>query len=493
MLSSLAGADALEILVTLKDLSTAGLTNLERKIATTEATANRTNFSGFGKAAKGLEADAAAAAGKTGGGGLMSMVGGLVGLPGPLAVAGVAIGAFAGLAALTIPVYEKVKQQEDQLAVAFKDHGTSLDANKSKIEDSIKIGEQYAFSADDTRGAILKLTEAGMSMTDVQANLPRVMDLAKGKHLDLADAARMYELALMGNGRALKDLGIALPKLVDPLKAHETATNAVTAAQAHLDSTTQHLTDVENGLAGKHTLTKAEAIKLRDAHAAVDDASGKLKAAQDKLAATQDTAASKAARMTLVNDGLKKALGDQRGTATDLQVAQTKLGDAWEKFSVTIAPALTAALGFVIDALSTLLDAIINVVTWFGDLFKAADKAKTQQKSDLTTYYGDVTKSPKQQRRAAGGPVFPGFHGTVGEEGPEYLDIGPGGMGMVTPMNRGTGGVAASSSGWGGSQGTSTIHVHLHLDGRELAYAMERPLGSLFALRGTSARLGSGG
>jgi hypothetical protein len=495
MLSSLGGADSLEILVQLRDLSTAGLTKLERNIATTEAKANATNFGGFSKASKGLAADAEAAAGKTGGGGLMSMLGGFVGLPGPIAAAGLAVGAFAALGAATIPVYEKVHQQEMQLAVAFKDHGESLDKLKPKIEEQIKVGEQYAFNADDTRGAILKLTEAGMSFADIQANLPHVMDLARAKHLDLADAARMYELALMGNARALKDLGIALPKVIDAEKVHEAATDAVTAAQAHLDSAQQNLTDTESLLAGKTKLTTGEQIRLRDAHAAVDDASKKLKASQDALAATQDTAATKAARMKLVNDGLTSALGDQRGTATDLQKAQAKLGDAWEKFSVVVAPALVAALGFVINALSTLVGWIADAVSWFGSLFTASDAYDARQKQAQAGLIGRAAGGQGLSHRAAGGPVFPGGSYTVGEEGPERLDIGPGGMGMVTPLTRGGGGVSSGmSGGWGGgSGGTSTIHVHLHLDGKELAYAMEHPLGSLFALRGTSARLGTGG
>ena len=77
---------------------------------------------------------------------------------------------------------------------------------------------------------------------------------------------------------------------------------------------------------------------------------------------------------------------------------------------------------------------------------------------------------------AAGGTVEPRAGGTLallGEAGErEY----------VIPQSK------LGALGGGGS----AVHVHLYLDGDEIAYRMEPALGSLFALRGTSARLGAG-
>jgi hypothetical protein len=201
MLQALAGAESLEILVLLKDLSERGLKNLERNVAHAEGTVNATKFGGFSKATKGLKADAEAAAGKRGGGGLGALAGGFLGLPGPIAVAAVAVGGLAALMGATIPVYERVEKQEKALATAAKDHKIALDDLDAHVRASIAVGEQYAFSASDTREAIIKLTSAGLSLAEQQAALPHIMDLARAKHLELAEAARLYELALMGNTR----------------------------------------------------------------------------------------------------------------------------------------------------------------------------------------------------------------------------------------------------------------------------------------------------
>ena len=63
--------DADEIVVTLKDLTTAGFTKLNGSLTEVEAKANSTNMSGFSKSANTVEKDATKAAGteaKAGGG-----------------------------------------------------------------------------------------------------------------------------------------------------------------------------------------------------------------------------------------------------------------------------------------------------------------------------------------------------------------------------------------------------------------------------------------
>src|SRR6266498_1012600 len=112
MLGMLAGGEALEIIVILKDLSEQGLKKMEGNIRAAEHTANSRNFSGWSKATKGVGADAERAAGAGGKGGISALLGGFLGLPGPIALAGVAIGGFAALTAATLPVYEKVEKQE---------------------------------------------------------------------------------------------------------------------------------------------------------------------------------------------------------------------------------------------------------------------------------------------------------------------------------------------------------------------------------------------
>lgn len=65
--------------------------------------------------------------------------------------------------------------------------------------------------------------------------------------------------------------------------------------------------------------------------------------------------------------------------------------------------------------------------------------------------------------RASGGPVWPG-RWLVGEDGPEILTLGPGGMGGVTPL-----------AGRGGSGG-SPVEIVVQVDGSELARVVDRHL-----------------
>lgn len=205
MLNAFAGGESLEILVMLKDLSSAGLLKLQGNIKRAEMTANSTNFSGFSKSAKTLEKDAAAAAGRGGVGGVAGLGAAFLGIPAPIAVAGAAIVAFTAISAATVPVYEKVEQQNNLLDAAFKAHGASLDALRPKIQEQIKLGEGWGFNADQTRSAILELAQAGHKWTDIAAAMPTILRYAQAKHLDLAEAAKTVELATVGNAKALRE------------------------------------------------------------------------------------------------------------------------------------------------------------------------------------------------------------------------------------------------------------------------------------------------
>ncbi len=467
MLGALASGEALEIVVLLKDMSEQGFKKLEHNIGSAEHRANSANFSGFGSKSKTLAKDAEKAAGKSsgGGGGVGNLIGSFIGLPGPIAIAAAAIAGFAALSAAAVPTYEKVEQQEKALAIAAKDHGIELSHLDRFVESSIKSGEQYAFNADETRAAIIKLTEAGMSLGEQQTALPHIMDLARAKNRDLAETAQMYELALMGNTRAVKDLGIALPKLTDTEKVHQKATSDVAKASAGLKSAQDHLATVEASLQGKHKLTAAEALRLKQAHDKVHEASVKLHEAQKKLNAVQGTAAQRAARLKTLNDDLHTAVGGQAGSVTDLQKQQTHLNDVWEKFATKVGPVLVGALTDLVGVISWFVDRLSDLVDLLGKI-KLPDLGQANPGNSAIHVTGSSTPFA---HHAAGGWV--GINGPeltwVGEKGPEY----------ITPA-----GAAPSPGG-----GDITIHTHLIVDGRELANVVEKHLGRNLAARSTFA------
>ncbi len=427
MLAALAGGEALEIVVLLKDLSEAGLKKMEGNVAHAERSVNSTNFGGFHKASSGLKADAEAAAGKRGGGGLGALFTAFGGLPAAVGAAGLAIAGFAALTEATLPVYEKVWSQERSLDAAYKAHGTSLANNRTALEEAIKTGEEYGRSADDTRAAVLKLVEAGVSQKDVTASLPAVFDLMIAKHITAEEAATAMAKAMMGSGRALLDLGVKLPKVTTA--AQDTAAGEKQLAKASKDvqTTHQHLKDVEHELAGKHKLTAAEAIKLRDAHRKAREAAHHLKQVQAALNTVTDDATRKSKNLKVAADAVTGATGDQKDSVNELAKKTATLGDKWEVFTTKIGPGLETMIGGVVDSLSTLID-MVNVLT--GNLDKTPHGHRTLNHLGQPVP-NPVHSSPKPSNNlrgyaaghAAGGWV--GLRGAelswLGEKGPEFV------------------------------------------------------------------------
>lgn len=481
MLSALAGGDALEIIVALKDLSEAGFRKVESNLKHLEAAANTTNLGGVSKAAKTAEGDLAKLEGKRGGGGIAGVAGGLMSLGGgPVLVAVGALTALAGAGIALTDTYDKIEQQEKALRIAAHDHGIALDALDQHVQRSIAMGEAYAFGANDVREAVAKLTEAGMSLADQQAALPGIMDLARAKNLSVAEAARMYELAVMGNTRALKDLGIALPKITTAEAAHEKAQKAVTKASDELHKAQDHLATVEASLAGKHHLTAAQALRLKQAHEHVHEASTKLNAAQKTLSKTQDDAAMKGARLKMINDDITTAVGDQRTAISPLQLAQTQLGNQWDKLAQQVGPGLE-------DMFTRLVRGVTVVVGWIGDLIHVIEHL-----IDLflkgAGAAGDFLKSinPLNHMPDLSGLTnwIPHFASGGVVDRPTLALIGEGReKEYVIPESK----MMTALPGGGRS-----VHVlHISIDGTALAYALERPLAKILSLNSTSVGMGS--
>ena len=392
--------------------------------------------------------------------GIMGMVTGMTGLPAPALAVGVAVGATVLIADKAAETYNNVKQQIDQLTVALKDHGESYDELSPKIEQTIKDNEQYGYGADETRASITKMTEAGISFSDIQAGLPAIMDLARAKNISLSDATEVYTKAMMGSAKGLKDLGIILPsvsaasadvtkeqdkltKATDAVTAASTAetqakagvqkaNDAVTVATEKATLSQEQLAATEAKLGGSHKMTAQDAITLQKAHDAVTAASDNLTAAenkvgdantavtkaadavtaaqadqtaaQDALTLAQNGGVDKGARLALINADLTKAVGDQRGTATEMEVAQAKLNDAWEKFAVKVGPGvqkmfteLVTVAGELADGASILIDDTSSFVDWLENLTGPAATARdvllaisTVGIAPLVQHFGEV-------------------------------------------------------------------------------------------------------
>lgn len=485
MLGSLAGGDAIEILVALKDLTGKGFENLEGRMKKVESTGNSVSFSGFSKGAKGAEADAEKAAGEGGGkGGIMGLASSFLSIPGPVGIAAVALGAAVAAGVALIPISDKVEAQEKALATAFKDHGESLDALRPKVDDAIKSGEQYGFNADQTRAAITQLTSAGLNFQQVQAALPHVMDLARSQNVSLDVATQGYTSSVYGNARALKQYGIILPQVSTSAADVTAKTKLLDAASQSVTAARTKLTLAEDKLHAAHKATPALLAAVQTAQMKLKDATDKQKAAEEALTLAKKGGVDVNARLKLVNDGLTKAIKDQRGSATSLQVDQAKLSDTVERFATIVGPPMVTILGLIMQAFSVLLDVVNNVLDVLESLIGMAAKAISGPLGALGHILGGIGGAIGGVtgaigglfggHHAAGGPVEAGKFYVVGERGPELLMAG--GPGMVYPHGAAGG-------------GSTVVHTHIYLDGRVLADVVDKHLGRQRALRGSSLSL----
>jgi predicted nucleic acid-binding Zn-ribbon protein len=535
MLGAMAGGEALEIIVALKDLASGGFSKVETNLKHMEGAANNTNLGGLSKGLKTAETDATKLAGKEvkGGGGIGGLAAGMTGLAGgPLMLATGALAALSGAGLAVVATYDKVVEQQKALAIAAKDHGIALTDLTKHVDSAINANAQYGFGAEDTRGAIIKLTEAGLSLGDQQASMNNIMDLASAKNMSLTDTAKMYELALMGNAKALKDLGIQLPKIIDATAAHDKAQRAVdvstnnlassqaklkllqdqlgastgltTAEAIKLRDAHQRLSDVETALAGKHKLTQAEAIRLRDAHQRLADATAQVAAkhhitataadrldiaeqkvktasdnltmAQDKLNKAQDSGGTKAERLKQVNDGITKSVGDQRLAVSPLTVAQAELSNMWDKLATKVGPGLLDLFTRLVQGLVKVVGAIITVVSWLGTMFTAITKNNSVGIiTPVNNGYGQFgVKNSPVPHMASGGVVTRPTLALLGEGGEREFVIPESKMGM------------------GGGTINFTNRTIVQVDGETFVDLIERKLGARLALQSTSARLGSG-
>ncbi len=528
-----------EIIVTLRDLTEAGFKKLDSSLSGVENKANSVNMSGFSKSAKGVEKDAESAAGKEveggGGSGIMGMIGALTGIPGPAALAVGGVAALSGILFEAGQTSEKVEKQQNLLNAALQAHGDSLDKEQGAVDAMIKSNEAWGANADDTRGAITELAQAGQSMSDIEKEMPSITDLATAKHEDLATAAKQVELAEMGNAKALKELGIVLPKTGISTKDLQTAQDAASKASTSLAEKQAALTVVEDKLGKKHTLTAAEALQLKKAQDAVTAAQNQSTLAQQQLSIVQEGGADKASRLTMVTDALTKQLGNQQSAVSPMQVVTAKMNDTWEKFSMKVGPGVqqaitmllnnvvvplmddasslidylsqvwgwlekvgvindvSAAFGVWVKIEQTGLDVIRNLIGLLAQLFdKIGQVGKAIQNSPIGAFGGAVSNATGAVGGALGGigSLIPHF----AQGG--YVPATPGGT--LALVGEGGRGEYITPEGQGGGE----THLHVHFDcaypptpqqAQAIVAAINGPLGRLLSNSSTSTRFGLGG
>jgi len=261
------------------------------------------------------------------------------------AIGGILTGVGVGLTAMGA----KEKQATDQLNQAVIDSGHSVEEYKDKFEKAVKTQENYNHSAEDTKAALQKMTQATGDPSKALANMGLVANLAAAQHVSLADAAGMVDKIMSGKGaRTLAQYGITMPKatnaavdLTKATRAHEVAVNQVASAEGKYKL-------LQDQLSVKKKVTIADNDRLAIAQQKIVSAQTNLNLSDQKLAqAHADAANAGKAQKDVIDQLSKKIDGQAKASVNNLgsqfDILKTKALDATAAFGQKFGPAITAA------------------------------------------------------------------------------------------------------------------------------------------------------
>ena len=151
-------------------------------------------------------------AGKAGGG-LKTLGGGIahVAKQGALLAAG-ALTAIVGALGLATKAAAEEETGIVRMNQALKANVKGFTGNTAAIEATIAQREKLAFSDDSLRASLTLLVAKTHDVGKAMALQAIAMDLARLKGIPLEDASKKLSMALSGNKKILKELGIELPK-----------------------------------------------------------------------------------------------------------------------------------------------------------------------------------------------------------------------------------------------------------------------------------------
>ena len=247
--------------------------------------------------------------------------------------------AAVGVGALSLEMADKFEASHAKLEQALKNAGSSFEQFAEPISKAQKQMEQYGYTNAQTQEALANLTTSLKDPTKALDSLSIAADLAKYKHVDLAEASIAVAKAQEGNLRPLKQLGIDLPIAAGGALKLEQANTALSKA-----------TDAASTFLAAHS----DALGVNNKyHAAYEALLGKVDDAQKKV--NDESSAG-----TKIMQGLSDAIGGQAAAS-----AETFSGKmlALKAQSEDVAKNIGMALIPIVEKLVT---AIKDVVDWFG-------------------------------------------------------------------------------------------------------------------------------
>ena len=178
-----------------------------------------------------------------------------------------------GVGTLSLHMADQFEQSHAKLEQALKNAGASFEDFATPIGDAQKKMEQYGFTNAQTQEALANLTTALKDPKKALDDVALAADLAKFKHIDLADAATVVARAQEGNLRALKQLGIDLPISASGAAKLEAAQIALGKATDNASAYLSQHSDAVNTASKYHDAYEKLLGKVDDAQKKVNDQS----------------------------------------------------------------------------------------------------------------------------------------------------------------------------------------------------------------------------
>ena len=246
--------------------------------------------------------------------------------------------AAVGVGALSVQMADTFESSHAKLEQALTNAGSSFDAYSDRINAAQKQMEQYGFTNAQTQEALANLTTGLKDPAKALDSLSLAADLAKFKHIDLAEAATAVTKAQEGNLRALKAIGIDLPVAAGGAlklqKANEGLSKATDDASAYLAA---------------HSDAVNASSKNHDAYEKLLD---KVSTAQDKVNAMSSAGSE-------IMKGLSDAIGGQAAKSAEtfsgqMLTLKVQSEDVAKNIGLVLIPILEKLVG-----------AIKDVIDWF--------------------------------------------------------------------------------------------------------------------------------
>jgi hypothetical protein len=276
------------------------------------------------------------------------------------------------------------KESEDSAARlndAFDKFPKLADANVASFNKlNQSLAKKTKFDDDATASGQAVLAQFNLTGKQIEQLTPLLQDYAAKTGKDLPAAAEVLGKAMIGNAKALKEVGISIPPAADIGKALDNAAKKVESTGKTMEDAQRRLNDLKEIQATKDKLTVQDQIALRNSQAAVKDATDAHGEAVAKLGRIQENAGKQGSKFDQIMGGLRSQVGgfaekEGQTAAGKAQILSNQFGELQETVGSKLMPVLSTLAGWllrIVDFISNLSPGVQMAIGVVAGLAAAA-------------------------------------------------------------------------------------------------------------------------